>query len=563
LIVARQESDNKSPTVLAYKWNKEVAAFRLLATSNFGNNGNSNWSSAAAGDFNSDGRQAVVLVKDRHSNFALMDLPTGADQLRTLATDDLDSAQDQTWTGVAATDWMPGDEGASELVAVRAVHSPYRTNVFVYGDPFHRVLRDSALASTKSQWSNWTSIADLKTWIRSTNTNTFLWLLNGKGDYSNLVQFLHDTADWGVNGKQLRVWLTLVPPRYVTKKDGAPGNDCSQPEDTPGLTTWNALDFFQNDFNPNGSPDDNTMAACKDMLAWATTAGRLAQDYPHLVGVAIDDFSERLDQPFKPDTIAAMESNMRTQAPWMNFAPYIYYPQFRNSNWKDLVLTLDSMVFFFRNDKRGVCIGPSPDCDATLANVPDEVADMRHLLPSGRKMLLGEYWVGLSYSEGGKPPSITYDYTLTRLALEHPSVGSAVAYGLQTPGINCDGVNFLQDRFCSLQKAYGSDLAIAPPTISFPQTFVGEVSTRAVAITNVGGSTVTITVPASPPPVTATYYWNSGDFVVAPGQAVRLLINFSPKAVGLSQQTITITGNALGSPYSIKVNGTGVGGLPR
>jgi hypothetical protein len=74
---------------------------------------------------------------------------------------------------------------------------------------------------------------------------------------------------------------------------------------------------------------------------------------------------------------------------------------------------------------------------------------------------------------------------------------------------------------------------------------------------------VTVTIPASPPPVTATYYWNGGDFTVAPGQAVRLLINFSPKATAPSQQTITITGNALGSPYSIKVNGTGVGGLPR
>jgi len=139
LIVARQESDSQSATVFAYKLDAQ-GDFRVWATSTFGNKGESDWSSAAAGDFNADGRQAVVLVQNlpqnRGANFLMLDFPTGAAQLRTLARSDLDSVPGQLWTGLAATDWITGDLGAAELVAVRAVHRPNRTNIFVYGDPF-------------------------------------------------------------------------------------------------------------------------------------------------------------------------------------------------------------------------------------------------------------------------------------------------------------------------------------------------------------------------------------------------------------------------------------------
>jgi hypothetical protein len=76
--------------------------FELFATSTFGNNGNSDWTSAAAGDFNADGRKAVVLVKNAHSNFVVLDLPQGTRELRVLATADLDSASGQDWRGLAA-----------------------------------------------------------------------------------------------------------------------------------------------------------------------------------------------------------------------------------------------------------------------------------------------------------------------------------------------------------------------------------------------------------------------------------------------------------------------------
>ena len=84
LIVARQVGDGRGPTVLVFKWTG--SEFKPIATSTFGNNGNSNWASAAVGDFNADGRKAIVLVRNQHPNFVVLDLPKGATQLRRLST---------------------------------------------------------------------------------------------------------------------------------------------------------------------------------------------------------------------------------------------------------------------------------------------------------------------------------------------------------------------------------------------------------------------------------------------------------------------------------------------
>ena len=484
LIAVRQVNDGRSPTVLAYKWDRANAKFRLYATSAFGNNGNSNWTAAAVGDFNADGRQAIVLVKNRHSNFVVLDLVPGATQLRTLATHDLDSKSGQNWTGLAATDWLHGDQSAAELIAVRAVNGGFRTSLFVYGNPFQRAARDSGLEGTKSQWANTGSIEDLKTWLRGTHTNAFFWLLNGPGDYRNLLEFLFATKDWGVDGKQLRVWVTLVPPRYVTAVNGAPDGDCSQPE-ASSRSSFDPFEFFQDDLRhvPAITAEgtianvDDRIAACKDMLGWASLIGRLAKDYPHLVGLAIDDFSEQFDQPFTPDTIAQIEARMRARSPWLNFAPLVYYPLRNDSRWKDVGLTLDSMVYFFRNEKKKqpCMIGNTAECERTVDRAPGEIAEMIPLLPAGRKMLLGIYFVGL-WSEGppnaGKAPTPRYDYDLARLGLNLPSLGGAMAYGLECPGaplldgsfancsdpnyhLTCTDFNFLDHRYCALRQAYG------------------------------------------------------------------------------------------------------------
>jgi hypothetical protein len=569
LILAREVSDGRSATVLAFKWDPAGSIFRPFATSTFGNNGNSKWSASTASDFNADGRQAIVLVKNQHPNFVLLDLAPGTTQpvldpalppnpapLRTLSVADLDSTNGQDWTGLVATDWLFGDQGAAELIAIRAVTGAYRTNIFVYGNGFHRVSRDTGLAGTKAQYiqhildewivddagnGHFASYApppsDLKMWLSGTHTNTLNWVLNLTQetphvvhDYSGLVDFLAQTKNFGVDGKHLRVWVTLVRPYRDMKPDS-----CSLPEDTskpqpggkPPLTSWNALDFFKQDFSHDYDhlTDDEKVAACKDLLAWASLLGRLARDFPHLVAVGIDDFSDSLGadhstidcttefrdrMEFNQDCIAQIEARLRSQAPWLNFVPTVYHDYYErrqsDKNWADLGLTLDSMLFFFRNEEHGTCIDWTSDCERTVNNAPDEIRDMGELLPAGRKLQVGMYFAGCSTcslsalpDDRNTPPRIRYDYDLARLALNMPAVGGAMAYGLQTPPricsnldpqknclsfwapctgtqcvANCTDTNFLQsnfpgnasdpsmipynvagtDRYCALREAY-------------------------------------------------------------------------------------------------------------
>jgi hypothetical protein len=150
LVATRSVGDGAGTTVLAYKW--IGTGFRLIATSTFGNSGNSDWTAIPVGDFNRDGRAAVAVAKNNHSNFAVLDLPPTASPLRVLATSDLDSAPGQNWRGVTAVDWLGGDQDATELVAVRAAKDPYRADLFVYGNPFHRVQRDTGLEGSRSEY---------------------------------------------------------------------------------------------------------------------------------------------------------------------------------------------------------------------------------------------------------------------------------------------------------------------------------------------------------------------------------------------------------------------------
>ena len=291
----------------------------------------------------------------------------------------------------------------------------------------------------------------------------------------------------------------------------------------------------------------------RDMLAWSSLAGRLAKDFPQLVGIAVDDFSEQFDQPFPftTDMIAAMESNMQSQAPWMNFAPFIYYPNPNwTSQWGDLVLTLDSMVFFFRNQEDGVCIGTA-QCDSTVYNAPAEITEMSKMLAKNRRMLLGIYFVAL-YAEpkplAGKMPTVPYDYNLTQLGLNMGVAGSTVAYGLQmpTPGVTCSALNFLQDHYCALQTAYSDFTTVAAvlhvtSNVSFPQTAVKGVATEPLTVTNLGLTDIRVTIPPSPSLQKATFFWEGGTFVVNAGQALRIPLNFAPRGIGLAQQTPTLT----------------------
>lgn len=108
-----------------------------------------------------------------------------------------------------------------------------------------------------------------------------------------------------------------------------------------------------------------------DYEAWAELIGRLAVQFPQLVGLAIDDFAPDNINPsiaglssknpgdhrkiFTPDLIARITSNLHRHSPRISFAPVVYYgfshPLF--TQMPDLALSLDAMFYWFRNEKQG------------------------------------------------------------------------------------------------------------------------------------------------------------------------------------------------------------------
>lgn len=444
LIAARTVSDGTGETVIAYK--RVDSDFRAIASSNFGNNDNSQWAGIAAGDFNADGRAAIALVKNNHSNFALLDLPAATVTLRELATSDLDSVAGQEWRSVTATDWLGGDLGAAEMVAVRAAEEPYRADLFVYGDQFHRVQRDTALSDRKAQYDQQRGETPetLVALLAETHTNTINWSLVREDDYPALVELLKATTNTCVDGKQLRVAVTLVPIA------GVPDVGCSLPVDVDA-TQWNELDYFS---PSNGDP----FAPCKDTLGWASLIGRLASEYPHLVSLGIDDFTHYLED-YPQEVIAEIQSRMRQQSPWLAFVPTAYYDDL-DDNPPDLARTFDTRLYYFRNEKNGICLEGACG-EESVENAPGELERAAGFLPVGRKLQVGTYWGHLNKKGIGTGRN---DYDLVRLIRNLPYIDGVTAYPMQVKTSNfvpCNEFNFLEviddNKFCALEKVYATE----------------------------------------------------------------------------------------------------------
>lgn len=171
--------------------------------------------------------------------------------------------------------------------------------------------------------------------------------------------------------------------------------------------------------------------------------GRLAAQFPHLVAMSIDDFTHDVAPPhglFTPQLLAEIVNSLHRHSPTINFAPLVYYsesvPVF--DQWPDLSLIGDGLAFYFRNQKQGAgpcaaaaCVwGPSGHeraggclagacAEPTVANVGDEVRDIRAWLPPGRPLVVGFYATG--HSSLGSP-SARYVRELLPTILSQPDV---------------------------------------------------------------------------------------------------------------------------------------------
>jgi len=463
-LVAAREVHDGADTVLAYRWNATGRGFERIASSDIGGTGNSAWVGAAVGDFNGDGVGTITLAKNAHSNFILLRFD-GTATLATSGSSDLASTEDQPWKAIAAADFLRGDAGADELLLARQASGTFAVDLFVYGNPYHTEWRAAALRHTEAQYAGEprpdgaeapADLATLRAALADTHTTVYNFLLydtTGQ-DYLDFVRFLEETRDFCVDGRQLRVWVTLIPPTE------ARSGRCSTPADSP----WTPFDERELVPATGGVP------ACQNYVGWADVFGRLAAIYPHFVAVNVDDFSHNVPDPFNPETVARMTARLRAQAPWMSFAPTSYYAQggtFVARRWPDLALTLDSVLFYFRNEKEGAgpcasgaCTVPgscpeaclAEECaEATIPNAPGEIADVAAWLPGERRLQVGVYASG--HSACGTP-SIRYVHDLLETALDQPRVDGTTVYTLQIPAGPC--LDPLDSKACAIQAVYAA-----------------------------------------------------------------------------------------------------------
>jgi len=120
-----------------------------------------------------------------------------------------------------------------------------------------------------------------------------------------------------------------------------------------------------------------------------------------------------------------------------------------------------------------------------------------------------------------------------------------------------------QDLACIIPTALPE--ISAPSLLEFGPLHLHEPSDpKPVRITNIGTNLVTVFIPPSPHPGRhTTFVWDdSGSHQLNPGESLELNVTFSPTVIGLNAGELRFSGNAIGSPFVVRLMGKGVPGSP-
>lgn len=79
----------------------------------------------------------------------------------------------------------------------------------------------------------------VKALLAETHANTYLMEVCEAPNYVNLISLLANTTGWSVDGRQFRLWASLLPPTEAFPA----GDACQMPPDDP-RTTFNETSFF-------------------------------------------------------------------------------------------------------------------------------------------------------------------------------------------------------------------------------------------------------------------------------------------------------------------------------
>eukprot|EP01050_Picozoa_sp_SAG11_P027246 SAG11_NODE_6824_length_1239_cov_1.713158_1_plen_272_part_01 len=182
-------------------------------------------------------------------------------------------------------------------------HPPRSLVSFTHGQMYSppRAWKTVEGVTTRSGGGRMDLEALLRTLVE-TNTNSVGLDLEVATDWLDLVLFLNTTQNVVIAGRPLRVWVVLHSPSHSCKPGTCFGcaRRCTQslPVDSP-LTSFNETAGFNRTLCPilynasaTAQPDAPLHFGCFDYPAWGRVIGLLGQQFPHLVAVHLDDFSD-------------------------------------------------------------------------------------------------------------------------------------------------------------------------------------------------------------------------------------------------------------------------------
>ncbi|WP_316812723.1 VCBS repeat-containing protein [Pedobacter heparinus] len=428
------------------------------------------WLGVAIGEFDQDktNGKEFVLYKNSSAYFSYHHYNGTGTAPSLLSTQDFSSETAWPWTGIAAGQTII-NVGGDQLVGIR--QKTGGTTLGVFGDISTR-FNAKKLSLSRNGFSFGSyyqafmrnadgslNVAGLKTFCETNKIYTFAFMMADrwidpatgtyypKGtEYKAFIEFLELLKS---SGSIIKVIPVLVPP---SESATAPSY-LPQPGDSPyigsaelgsGITDERAL-FSGGASNPNAN----------DFPAWFKLLGILANKYPNLAGINIDDFDHNTNEVgskiFTRVMLGKMIKNLRDQNEDIAFIPTVYYAVTTGQNW--VREYTDGFTFYFRNEKtknpativppdvtrtgtawnmHGAIVLPSSDIAGGLNLINTEINDFSAWQANSNRLLfLGIY--ASTHSQSTTAPTAFTTDKMMGAAKSNPKVHGLMIYTTQQP----------------------------------------------------------------------------------------------------------------------------------
>lgn len=454
LVTVRQGSGNYEDVLIWDIYDDNHWDFDLLTKYNhaYGSN-HYPWKDVVVGEFdgNPENGEEFVLYKNSHSHFIFYGYHQN--QVSVLYGHNFESNTSHPWNNIVAANTQLNN-GMHELVSVRSSAPAGQGDFYIYHNQDLLQTKKANMQKNGFMWGSYDQVLmsemrngasratsdlnpqKLQQYISNNNLQFFNFLLsdsfvrgvnplqnNSAGqEYLDLLRLLEHTKNTGI-----KIWVTLINPNqsYRYQDNGSGGkvrvvaegpHRGSFPADSPYIDGDESAQFKTLSTHP-GVKDP------LDYVAWFQLLGKVANKYPNLVGINVDDFSHNTNV-FTESYMGEMLASLRQQNHKLAFVPTAYYDLIQSDAKKYVRHYVDGITFYFRNQKAKTNSNPTtggwnmhgPGTEnAYYLNGQGEVVDVKNWLAHPGKILTTGIYA-TSHSNSTHQPNQTTTQALMQKA---------------------------------------------------------------------------------------------------------------------------------------------------